>query len=86
MITALFQRNIFHENDDIHYNVLKKYFNVHEINPDHLTEYDSEGQFFIYRSSIAVAKRNKIFEKNLLLALSSQARIIARNRFFSNYP
>ncbi len=63
MITALFQRNIFHENDDIHYNVLKKYFYVHEINPDHLTEYDSEGQFLIYRSSIAVAKRNKIFEK-----------------------
>ena len=63
MVNALFQRDIFHEDDDAHLNILKKYFYVHEIEPDHLTEYDSEGQFFIYRASINVVKKNKAFEK-----------------------
>lgn len=63
MTHLLFQRDIFHENDDEQINIIKKYFHVHEIDKDHLTEYDSEGQHFSYRSSIAVAKKNKVFEK-----------------------
>lgn len=63
MTNLLFQRNIFHENDDEHINIIKKYFHVHEVSPNHITTYDSEGQHFSYRTSIAVAKRNKVFEK-----------------------
>lgn len=63
MINILFQKDVFYENDDEHYKILKKYFNAHIITPDHLTEYDSEGQVFAYRASIAVVKKNKAFEK-----------------------
>jgi hypothetical protein len=59
----LFQRGIFHENDNEHIKILEKYFRVHEIGSDHLTERDSEGQFFAYRCSIANAKKNRVFEK-----------------------
>lgn len=58
-----FQRNIFHENDDEHIDIIKKYFRLYEIDISSIYKPTSWDKPYSLKASIAIAKRANCFEK-----------------------